>query len=51
LVYGKNGKDTVNTKTDIKKQKQFVLSSEEILELARYSLIVENHYERPMDME
>jgi pyruvate,water dikinase len=41
----------VNTRTEIKKQKQFALTNEEILELAKYSLIVENHYKRAMDME
>jgi pyruvate,water dikinase len=38
-------------KTDSKKQKQFVLNNDEILELAKYSLIIENHYGRPMDVE
>ena len=30
---------------------RFVLSSEQILQLSRWGMIIENHYEKPMDME
>ncbi|WP_434778593.1 phosphoenolpyruvate synthase [Neisseria sp. Ec49-e6-T10] len=32
-------------------RKQFSISNEEITELAKYALIIEEHYERPMDIE
>ncbi len=32
-------------------QKQFSISNEEITELAKYALIIEEHYGRPMDIE
>jgi pyruvate,water dikinase len=32
-------------------QKRFVLNDEQILQLAKYGMIIENHYKRPMDTE
>lgn len=34
-----------------KERKQFAISDEEITELAKYALIIEEHYGRPMDIE
>src|SRR5450830_13743 len=45
------GKSTVTVPVDQLQSTQFSLSNEEILELARYALIIEKHYERPMDIE
>ena len=52
MVYAKGGSATVkNKKTPKKKRNKLVLSDEEILQLARWAVIIENHYGKPMDME
>jgi pyruvate,water dikinase len=47
----KGNKSTKNLRTIFNKQNKFTLTDEEVLELARYSVIIEEHYKRPMDME
>jgi pyruvate,water dikinase len=52
MVYGRGG--TVRTRladTSTRERESFVLSDREILSLARWSELVEEHYGRPMDME
>lgn len=52
MVYSRGG--TARTRivrTPAAQQRAFVLDDEEILELARWAVIVERHYGRPMDME
>src|SRR3989344_4876660 len=44
-------KPTKNVKTPLKDQQRFVLSDDDILTLARWSMLVEKHYQKPMDME
>ncbi|MGY5847901.1 phosphoenolpyruvate synthase [Salegentibacter sp. HM20] len=53
LVYaGSNGhSSTVNIETSPELQDQFILSEEEILQLANWALAVEEHYDKPMDLE
>jgi len=52
MVYNLKGKNPVkNVRTSIKEKGKFTLSDAEILELARYSILIEKHYKRPMDME
>lgn len=52
MVYGEKGKSAVkNIKTTPQERNKFTLSDQEILELARYSVLIEKHYGRPMDME
>jgi pyruvate,water dikinase len=56
MVYAKQlkldkGHSTKNISTTKKERESFVLTDEEILQLAKYSLIVEDHYKREMDME
>src|SRR3989338_7531882 len=52
MIYTKDVKNPIkNTKTSQKNQQSFVLSNEEILQLAKWSIIVEDHYKKPMDME
>jgi len=41
----------INIDTPKEKQEQFVLSNEEITRLANWALIIENHYQKPMDIE
>lgn len=45
------GISIVNTETSIEKRRQFVLSDAEINKLTRWSLIIEQHYGKPMDIE
>ncbi len=40
-----------NIATPIEKQRQYVLSDAEITKLAKWSLLIEQHYGRPMDIE
>ena len=51
MVYQSSGGGTVNMDTTLEKQEQFVLSDKEVIKLAEWSLIIENHYGRPMDIE
>ena len=52
MIYDKSQKKpTKNIKTTEKERNSFVLSDDEILTLAKWSMLVEEHYEKPMDME
>ena len=52
MVYAKDGKEpTKNVQTTKKDREAFVLSDEEILRLARWSVDIEKHYGTPMDIE
>jgi pyruvate,water dikinase len=41
----------INTDTPREKQELFVLNDEEIMKLAHWALLIENHYQKPMDIE
>lgn len=49
MVYGAKGTRLVRTSP--KEQKNYVLSDAEILQLAKWAVLVEKHYGKPMDME
>lgn len=52
LIYDKNPKKpTKNINTTQKERQSFVLKDEEILTLAKWSILVEKHYKKAMDME
>jgi pyruvate,water dikinase len=52
MIYGfDENKSIINTDTPKEKQELFVLNDEEIMKLANWALIVENHYQKPMDIE
>ncbi len=53
MVYANKEKDKtiVNTKTPKEKQEQFVLSDDEIIALAKWATIIEDHYKKAMDIE
>ncbi len=52
MVYGTSERCPVrNLKTPKKLQKQFCISDDEILKLAQWAIIIEEHYGRPMDIE
>lgn len=53
MVYAKKQKDKTitNKKTPIKKQQQFVLKDEEVITLASWAKLIEDLYQKPMDIE
>ena len=52
MVYARGaGHTTRNTDTSAKERHAFVLSDDEILQLARWAAAIERHYQKPMDME
>ncbi|MDJ0514020.1 MAG: phosphoenolpyruvate synthase [Methyloceanibacter sp.] len=50
MIYGAEGA-TILTDTTEDERRRFVLTDEEALTLARWAVLIEQHYERPMDME
>ena len=52
MIYATEGSETTeNVDTSGKERQAFVLSDEEILQLARWAIAIESHYGNPMDME
>ncbi|WP_213523158.1 phosphoenolpyruvate synthase [Nonlabens sp.] len=51
MIYDDSGSGTVNLITTIEKQEQFVLTDTEVVQLAKWSVIIEEHYGIPMDIE
>jgi pyruvate, water dikinase len=52
MIYSDKGKNsTINTDTPPEKQQQFALTDTEAEELGRWALIIEDHYNKPMDFE
>jgi pyruvate,water dikinase len=51
MVYAPGDQPTRNVPTSKKERARFVLSDHEILDLARWAVIIEDHYGCPMDME
>jgi pyruvate, water dikinase len=45
------GRSTVTLDTSEEERRHFSLNDAEVLELARYAVIIEKHYARPMDIE
>lgn len=52
MVYASGGSDTTqNVDTDYRSRQMFALEDPEILQLARWACVIENHYGQPMDIE
>jgi len=52
MVYGKNPINPIKTvRTSKEERKKLVLNDDEILTLAKWAIIIEEHYGRPMDIE
>ena len=52
MVYSDNAKGfTANVETSAEERAAFVLSDAEVLQLARWAVLIETHYGCPMDME
>ncbi|MGN6495673.1 MAG: PEP/pyruvate-binding domain-containing protein, partial [Agriterribacter sp.] len=51
MIYSDTGDSTVvNTLTPDEKRRQFVLDDAEVIKLAEWSMTIENHYQKPMDI-
>ena len=52
LVYASEGTSPVQEKSvELPDRKKFSITDEEVLDLARWACIIEDHYKKPMDME
>lgn len=54
MVYSENDRQfqpTVNIETPAEKRERYVLSDDEITTIARWALVIEAHYDKPMDIE
>ncbi|HLC89850.1 MAG TPA: phosphoenolpyruvate synthase [Patescibacteria group bacterium] len=52
MIYAQGaGKDTRNIKTPQTQRQKYVLSDKEILQLANWGILIEDHYGKPMDIE
>ncbi|APS38760.1 phosphoenolpyruvate synthase [Salegentibacter sp. T436] len=53
MVYAESSghSSTVNIETPLEKQDSFVLNDDEVIKLSRWILLIEKHYNRPMDVE
>ncbi len=52
MIYDEADKGTViNVDTDLSLQEQFVINDEEVKKIAEWSMIIEEHYAKPMDIE
>jgi len=51
MLYGENGNSTINIQTTLAEQNSFSIDDNEVIELAKQALIIEEHYKCPMDIE
>ncbi|MFO7773230.1 MAG: phosphoenolpyruvate synthase [Dehalococcoidia bacterium] len=51
LVYKGNGTGTEQEEVEVEEQRKFALSDDEVLALARWACVIEEHYGLPMDIE
>lgn len=51
MLYGEDGTNTLNVKTSQTEQNSFSITDDEVIDLAKQALIIEEHYKRPMDIE
>jgi len=49
MVYGEKG--TYNEEVSEEDKKKYVINDDEIIKLAKWAVIIENHYKKPMDIE
>lgn len=51
MVYASNGSGVFNQPTPADRRDQYTLTDEEVTTLAKWSVAIEEHYQRPMDIE
>ena len=49
MIYGDKG--TINEEVSEEDKKMYVINDDEIIKLAEWAVIIENHYKKPMDIE
>ncbi|MFA6098030.1 MAG: phosphoenolpyruvate synthase [Patescibacteria group bacterium] len=51
MVYSTGAQPTKNIPTTTEERNKYVLTDKEILQLAKWAVVIEKHYKKPMDME
>ncbi|WP_373072774.1 phosphoenolpyruvate synthase [Sulfurimonas sp.] len=51
LIYADSSKNTLNIKTSKEEQNSFSIDDQDVIELAKQAVIIEDHYKKPMDIE
>ncbi len=51
MIYGKKGKTVEIIKTTTAKKNTYTLSDDEAITMAKWGVIIEDHYKKPMDIE
>jgi len=51
LIYSNQSSSTKNVETSKSEKNSYVLEDDEILKLSKWATLIEEHYERPMDIE
>lgn len=51
MIYNEEGIGTLNIDTPLEKQKKWILNDKEIETIAKWALLIEEHYKLPMDVE
>ncbi|MEA3229020.1 MAG: phosphoenolpyruvate synthase [Campylobacterota bacterium] len=51
MLYSKEENTTLNVETSLEEQNSFSINDKEVIELAKQALLIEKHYNRPMDIE
>jgi len=49
MIYGE--KETMQQEVSEEDKKKFVITDDEVIKLAKWAVIIENHYQKPMDIE
>jgi len=51
MLYSDNESSTINVKTTKLEQNSFSINDDDVIELSKQALLIEEHYKRPMDIE
>jgi pyruvate,water dikinase len=51
MLYSDDGKNTINIDTTLSEQNSFSIDDKDVIELAKQAMIIEEHYNCPMDIE
>lgn len=51
MLYSEDKTNTLNVNTTEDERKRFSIADDEVIELAKQALVIEEHYKRPMDIE
>ena len=51
MLYSEDNASTINIETSQEEQNSFSINDDEVIDLAKQALLIEEHYKRPMDIE